>query len=88
MLHWREYGPAAFDLGGARTPEARGEVTVTDPGTLEWISTLERTPGPMTDTWIKWGGKAENYDEETDAPVPSTLPVRSRSTGPWDPRLA
>ncbi len=41
-----------------------------------------------TDTWIDWGGTAENYDPETQAPIPSTLPLRSRKVGPWDPKLA
>ncbi|WP_328551460.1 MULTISPECIES: DUF4437 domain-containing protein [unclassified Streptomyces] len=36
-----------------------------------------------TDEWIKWGGEAENY-EPHHAPVPSTLPIRSRSRGDWD----
>ena len=35
-----------------------------------------------TDEWIKWGGDAENY-EPHQAPVPSTLPIRSRSGGAW-----
>ena len=52
-----------------------------------------------TNEWIKWGGDSENYDEpgtwEHDPthlhgfghdhhhPVPSTMPVRSRSRGRW-----
>lgn len=181
VLHWREYGPATFDLGGSRAADARGEVTITNPANLEWMSTLERTPGPMAplyikmlhhdeetnfytrlikapkgwaeprlphhpvfeefftlsgltesihgdsgpgtyafrpawikhghydtleetvwilrcngtlvnmytkNAWIDWGGEAENYDPVTEAPIPSTLPVRSSKTGPWDPKLA
>lgn len=51
-----------------------------------------------TNEWIKWGGDAENYGKtgpweghpghlypygDHQHPVPSTLPVRSRSRGPW-----
>ncbi|QCX27990.1 DUF4437 domain-containing protein [Nocardioides jishulii] len=180
-LHWREYGTSRFVLGGERHPDARGEVTLTDPNAMEWTSTLDRTAGPLSplyikmlhhdpetdfytrlikaptgweeprmlhhpvyeeyytlagrtkalhgeasvgtytfrpshikhghfetleetiwiircdgalenlhtvDTWIDWGGTALNYDPETRGPVPSTMPLRSRSAGPWDPRLA
>ena len=36
-----------------------------------------------TDEWIKWGGHAENYDDESQGPIISTYPVRSSSRGPW-----
>ncbi|WRZ88188.1 DUF4437 domain-containing protein [Streptomyces sp. NBC_01007] len=174
VLHWREYGPSDFEPGGARWPDASGEVTEWDSGTMEWITAP--TNGPLTplyikllhrdektgfytrlvlapkgwtdhrlahhpcyeefytlsgrmtynfgdidpgtycfrppfvkhghfvaeedttwiirsdgelinwyttDEWIKWGGEAENY-EPHQAPVPSTLPIRSRSRGDWD----
>jgi hypothetical protein len=29
-------------------------------------------------------GDAVNYDPETQAPVMAGIPVRSKSTGPWD----
>lgn len=53
--------------------------------TIDWII---RSDGTLinwytTEEWIKWGGKPENYDPDTQAPVVSTLPVRSRSRGAW-----
>lgn len=62
ILHWREYGPADFDLGGSRTADASGDVTITNPADLEWTSTLERTPGPMTPLYIKM----LHHNKETD----------------------
>ncbi|WP_406316025.1 DUF4437 domain-containing protein [Streptosporangium sp. NBC_01639] len=54
---------------------------------IDWII---RSDGELinwytTDEWIKWGGAPENYDahDHHQAPVISTLPVRSRSRGPW-----
>ncbi|MBM9459246.1 DUF4437 domain-containing protein [Nocardioides sp. zg-536] len=181
LLHWREYGTSRFTVGGARTPQARGEVTLTDPREVEWRSTLEFVAGPLSplyikmlhhdpetgfytrlikapvgwseprmlhhpvyeefytlagrtaslhgdagvgtytfrpshikhghfetleetiwiircdgalenlhtvDSWIDWGGTAVNYDPATQGPRPSTLPLRSRSAGAWDARLA
>lgn len=181
LLHWRDYGTSRFTLGGDRAPGAVGEVSVVDPGRMEWLSTLDRTSGPLSplyikmlhhdpatnfytrlikaptgwaeprqlhhpvfeeyytlqgrteaihgeasvgtytfrpawikhgdfdtleetvwiircdgelenlytgDTWIDWGGTALNYDAEQRPPVPSTLPVRSRTSGTWDPKLA
>lgn len=181
LLHWREYGTSRFVLGGERRADAHGDVTLADPGSMEWASTLDRTTGPLSplyikmlhhdpatnfytrlikaptgweeprmlhhpvyeeyytiagrtkalhgdasvgtytfrpsfikhghfetleetmwiircdgalenlhpeDAWIEWGGTALNYDAETRGPVPSTMPLRSRSAGPWDPRLA
>ncbi|MEV6968255.1 DUF4437 domain-containing protein [Hamadaea sp. NPDC051192] len=51
---------------------------------IDWII---RSDGELinwytTEEWIKWGGTAENY-EDHHAPVISTMPVRSRSRGPW-----
>ncbi|MET7396808.1 DUF4437 domain-containing protein [Dactylosporangium sp. NPDC005572] len=51
---------------------------------IDWII---RSDGELinwytTEEWIKWGGHAENYHEH-EAPVISTMPVRSRSRGPW-----
>ncbi|MFF5083766.1 DUF4437 domain-containing protein [Actinoplanes sp. NPDC000266] len=52
---------------------------------IDWIirSDGELVNWYTTEEWIKWGGHAENYDEHSHAPVVSTLPVRSRSRGPW-----
>ncbi|MET7962697.1 DUF4437 domain-containing protein [Micromonospora arida] len=52
---------------------------------IDWII---RSDGELinwytTDEWVKWGGTATNYHEHDEAPVISTLPVRSRSRGPW-----
>lgn len=57
---------------------------VAEEGGCTW---LIRSDGELinwytTNEWIKWGGDAENYSEE-QAPVVSTMPVRSRSRGPW-----
>lgn len=53
-------------------------------GDTEWII---RSDGELinwytTAEWLKWGGQPENYHEH-EAPVPSTMPVRSRSRGKW-----
>jgi hypothetical protein len=51
---------------------------------IDWIirSDGELVNWYTTDEWVKWGGTAENYHTH-EAPVISTLPVRSRSRGAW-----
>jgi hypothetical protein len=46
-----------------------------DGSLINWITTNER---------VIVEGNAVNYDPETQGPVISGIPVRSRSTGPWD----
>lgn len=61
--------------------------------TLEETIWIIRCDGALenlhtVDSWIEWGGTPVNYDPETQGPRPSTLPIRSRTAGAWDPSLA
>jgi hypothetical protein len=46
-----------------------------DGNLINWVTINER---------VTVEGDALNYDPETEGPVMAGIPVRSRSTGPWD----
>jgi hypothetical protein len=71
------YRPARVKHGHFMAGEEKGTSWIfrLDGSLLNWVTINER---------IIIEGDALNYDPETEGPVIAGIPVRSRSTGPWD----
>ena len=71
------YRPARVKHGHFVSGEERGSTAIVrlDGTLINWITINER---------VRVEGDAVNYDPQTQAPVMAGLPVRSRSSGPWD----
>lgn len=74
---------ARHKAGSVGHPWFMTEIRVVAETEIDWII---RSDGELinwytTEDWIKWGGTAENYHTH-EAPVISTMPVRSRSRAP------